>query len=141
MFQIATTLEEVVSAEAGERSEFEEWVRFQLRKETGRNYRIIVSELQLQMPIDKPEKYIAKLATRLGISVTTQACALSLLDKADRLRFLSHPPPMALAASALYAACRLKGEKLTQQQIAQVAEIKEGTIRNWYLKLAPGEFE
>jgi transcription initiation factor TFIIB len=38
--------------------------------------------------------------------------------------------PMGITAAVLYIACQLKGEEVTQKQIADVAEVTEVTIRN-----------
>jgi transcription initiation factor TFIIB len=39
---------------------------------------------------------------------------------------------MGLAAAALYVACVLEGEKKTQKEIAEVANVTEVTVRNRY---------
>ena len=47
---------------------------------------------------------------------------------------------MGLCASALYVACTLEGENITQRDVAQAASVTEVTIRNRYkgLRLALG---
>jgi transcription initiation factor TFIIB len=42
---------------------------------------------------------------------------------------------MGLAAAALYVACVLTGEKKTQKEIADMANVTEVTVRNRYKNL------
>jgi transcription initiation factor TFIIB len=39
---------------------------------------------------------------------------------------------MGLAAASLYVACVLEGERKTQKEIAEVANVTEVTVRNRY---------
>ncbi len=45
---------------------------------------------------------------------------------------VSGKDPMGLAAAALYVACVVTGEKKTQKEIAEIANVTEVTVRNRY---------
>ena len=65
----------------------------------------------------------------------TQRRAREILFKASQLRISAGKDPMGLAASALYVACTLEGEDITQKDVAEAAGVTEVTIRNRYKSL------
>ncbi|RJS74175.1 transcription initiation factor IIB [Candidatus Bathyarchaeota archaeon] len=102
------------------------------RKEMARCYRLLVEKLDMIMPIDDPTKCVPKIASKLGISEKCQQMAIEILKKAQETRFSTGKHPMGLAATALYMACKVTGERRTQREIADAAEVTEVTIRNRY---------
>jgi len=103
-----------------------------LYKEVSMNYRILIKELGLKPPIDKPLKYVSMLASKLCISRPTELKAIEILKKAGEKKALSGKDPRGVAAAALYLASELNGEKVVQSTIAKVAETAEVTLRNRY---------
>ncbi len=57
---------------------------------------------------------------------------ITILNEAKVQGISAGKDPMALAAAALYVACVLEGEKKTQKEIAEVANVTEVTVRNRY---------
>jgi len=86
------------------------------------------------MPIDDPIKYVAKIATKAGISQTTQNRAIKILEKAKEQKAVVGKAPIGMAASALYVASMMNPDekKTTQKALAEAAGVTEVTIRNRY---------
>ena len=83
------------------------------------------------MPIN-PTNYISKFASALSLGAKTQTIANGLIHKAQKAGLTSGKSPKGVAASALYTACLMCGEKRTQSQVADVTGVTEVTIRNGY---------
>jgi transcription initiation factor TFIIB len=102
------------------------------KKDIARCYRLLVRQLDLRMPVMDPVKCISKIATRVEISTLTQQRAIRIINEAKRKGIVTGKEPMGLAAASLYVACILEGEKKTQKEIAEVANVTEMTVRNRY---------
>ncbi len=61
--------------------------------------------------------------------------ALNIIREAKEKEIVTGKDPMGLAAAAIYIACLLEGEKRTQKEIAEVANVTEVTVRNRYKNL------
>ena len=105
------------------------------KKDVARCYRLLLRELDIQMPIADPLTYVSKIAERTGISGQTQGLAIKILNEAKQKRAASGKDPMGLAAAALYIACLQSNEKKTQKDIAEAAGVTEVTVRNRYKNL------
>ncbi len=110
------------------------------KKDIARSYRLLLKEMDIQMPVVDPAKCVSKIASRAGVSEKTQRRALEILLRAEQIRISAGKAPMGLAASALYVACTLESEDKTQRDVAEAAGVTEVTIRNRYkdLRLALG---
>ncbi|WP_302083461.1 transcription initiation factor IIB [Salinibaculum rarum] len=104
------------------------------KKEISRTYRYIMSELGLEISPTDPKQYLPRFASELKLSEEVQAKARVLLDSPDPTVISGKSPP-GLAAAALYAASCLTGERRTQREISEVAQVTEVTIRNRYQEL------
>jgi transcription initiation factor TFIIB len=102
------------------------------KKDVARCYRLLVRELDLRMPVEDPVKCISKIATKVEISMPTQQRAIRIINEAKKMGIVAGKDPMGLAAASLYVACVLEGEKKTQKEIAEVANVTEVTVRNRY---------
>ncbi|MBS7641745.1 transcription initiation factor IIB [Candidatus Bathyarchaeota archaeon] len=102
------------------------------KKDIARCYRLLIKELNLKMPVADPVKYVAKIASRLGLSEKIQRKAIEILRKCQELKACAGKDPVGLAAAALYMACVDEGEKITQKDVAEAAGVTEVTIRNRY---------
>ncbi|MFB6149167.1 MAG: transcription initiation factor IIB family protein [Halobacteriales archaeon] len=105
------------------------------KKELQRTYRYIVRELSLEIEPADPLNYISRFASELGISSEAEQRARELLDSAKRENIHSGKSPVGLAAAALYAGPKLANETVTQQQVSEVADVSEVTIRDRYKEL------
>jgi transcription initiation factor TFIIB len=102
------------------------------RKEISRNYRLLLRELNLQMPVDSPNKYVAKIASNVGLDQQIQNHALTLLQRAQEQHVDIGKAPQGVAAAALYIASIMQGQKTTQKALATAAGVTEVTVRNRY---------
>ncbi len=108
------------------------------KKDIARCYRLLIRELDLQMPVVDPIKCVSRIASKAGLSEKTKRVAIDILKRAEEAKISAGKDPMGLAAAALYVACVMHGENKTQKDVAEAAGVTEVTIRNRYkgLKMA-----
>ena len=111
------------------------------RDEIARTYRYVVRKLRLEIEPADPESYVPRFASELALSSEAERRAQRLLRSAKEKGIHSGKSPVGLAAAAVYAASLLANEKVTQNEVSEVANISEVTIRNRYHELleAAGE--
>ncbi|MFQ3295321.1 MAG: transcription initiation factor TFIIB [Halobacteriales archaeon] len=102
------------------------------RDEIARTYRYVVRELGLEIKPADPESYVPRFASELDLTDETERSARQLLSSAKEAGIHSGKSPVGLAAAAVYAASLLTNEKVTQNEVSEVANISEVTIRNRY---------
>lgn len=102
------------------------------KKDIARCYRLMLRELEIQMPKPDAQLRVPKIAAKVGVGEKTQQTAVDLLRRATELKTTAGKDPMGLAAAALYIACVMCDEKRTQKMIADAAGVTEVTIRNRY---------
>jgi len=107
-------------------------------KEISRSYRLILKELGLRMPIDSPIKFVSKIRSKIGVSQAVENRALEILREADGKGLLTGKHPVGMAAAAVYIATRLKEERVSQKEIAEVSGVTEVTVRNRYKGILEG---
>ena len=105
------------------------------RKAISRSYRILVTELDIKVPLVDPMKCIAKIANGARLSEKTKRMAMSTMNDLVRKRISAGKLPMGLAATVLYMSCVANGESKTQKDIANMAGVTEVTIRNRFKDL------
>ena len=105
------------------------------RDEIARTYRYVIRELGLEVKPADPESYVPRFVSDLGLSDETERRARELLRLAKEEGIHSGKSPVGLAAAAVYAAALLTNEKVTQNDVGEVANISEVTIRNRYHEL------
>jgi len=105
------------------------------KKEVGRSYRFLVKELNYFIPPVKPGNYISKLSNRLTMEGKAEEIAHRIISMARKLKLTSGRGPTGIAAAASYIASVLTGERRTQREIAEIAQVTEVTIRNRYKEL------
>ncbi|MFQ5758362.1 MAG: transcription initiation factor IIB [Candidatus Bathyarchaeia archaeon] len=105
------------------------------KKEVGRSYRFLVRELDYFIPPVKPSQYVSKFSNQLTMQGKAEEIAHKILAMARKLRLTSGRGPTGIAAAASYIASVLMGERKTQREIAEIAQVTEVTIRNRYKEL------
>ncbi len=105
------------------------------KKEVGRSYRFLIKELDYFIPPLKPSQYIAKFSNQLTMQGKVEEIAHKILKSARELKLTSGRGPTGIAAAASYIASVLTGERKTQREIAEIAQVTEVTIRNRYKEL------
>ncbi len=105
------------------------------KKEVGRSYRFLVKELDYFIPPLKPSQYVTKFSNQLTMQGKVEEIAHKILTAARELKLTSGRGPTGIAAAASYIASVLTGERKTQREIAEIAQVTEVTIRNRYKEL------
>lgn len=98
-------------------------------KEVSRTYRILLTELGLDVQIDKPSKLIPRLVSESGLTMKTERLSLRILAEVDELGYTTGKNPRGMAAAVVYLACKLNDEKCTQEDLADRAGVSGVTIR------------
>jgi len=120
---LARTLEEIAQASTVN------------KKEVGRSYRFLIKELDYSIPPLKPSQYITKFSNQLTMQGKVEEIAHKIIAAAKELKLTSGRGPTGIAAAASYIASVLTGERKTQREIAEIAQVTEVTIRNRYKEL------
>jgi transcription initiation factor TFIIB len=109
------------------------------RPELTRAYRYVIRELGLEVEPADPKSYVPRFVSELDVSKATSGAierhARDMLTSAREQGLLSGKSPVSLAAAAIYAAAILAEEPVTQQEIGDIADVSEVTIRNRYREL------
>ena len=105
------------------------------RKDISRSYRILVTELDIKVPLMDPMKCIVKIGNKAGISEKTKRTAMKTMTELIEAEMSAGKLPMGLAATVLYISCLKNGENKTQKEIADAAGVTEVTIRNRFKDL------
>ena len=99
-------------------------------KDIAKSFRLLIKELNLELPVLDPIKKISGIASKVGVSEKVARRAIGILQKAKQSYTSEGKNPQGLAATALYIACTLEGVSITQKEIAIAAGVTEVTIRN-----------
>lgn len=105
------------------------------KKEVGKCYRVLVTELELKVPPPSPIDYLSRFGTDLQLSGMCQRRAAEILTGAKTEGLTGGKDPTGLAAAAIYVAGIIEGERRTQREIAETARVTEVTVRNRYKEL------
>ena len=105
------------------------------RKDIARNYRILIKELDLQVPIIDPMKCIIRVANTVEINERTKRHALKIMDEAISKEIPAGKDPMGLSGAIVYAVCKKAGQDITQADIAKAAGTTHVTIRKRFREL------
>jgi transcription initiation factor TFIIB len=105
------------------------------RKDVARCYRLLLREVDVNIPIADPVDFITRIGGALELSGTTQHKAAEIIRDAKKMGITAGKDPAGLAAAAIYVASLLENERRTQKEIAQAAQVTEVTVRNRYKEL------
>jgi transcription initiation factor TFIIB len=100
------------------------------RKAISREYRDMVIELDIRIPIVDPTKCIARIANQINLNQKIKQKAINIMNAATESEISAGKSPMGLAASILYLSCLINGGSISQTVFAQTAGVTEVTIRN-----------
>lgn len=98
-------------------------------KDIARNYRVLIRELDINVPIADPLKYTAKIANTAKLSEITKRHAFDTMNEVIKKEIPAGKHPASLAATVLYLACKKSGEHISQDNLAHAAGITGVTIR------------
>ena len=105
------------------------------RKSIAKCYRHIIFELDLKIPVIDTTKCVARVANKVNLSEKTKHRAIDLMNDVVKSGLSAGKDPMGLAATVVYASCVKTGERRSQIDIANAADITEVTIRNRFKEI------
>jgi len=105
------------------------------KKEIGRLYRLLTKELDIDIEITTPTKYVTKLCSQLELSYETTMKTQEIVDTIIEKELASGRGPLGIVGASIYLAGVLCREKRTQKEVATVAGVTEVTIRNRYKEI------
>jgi len=98
--------------------------------EIRRSYKMIWKELELEIPLVDPVKYVAKIASIAGFNEKTKREAIRIIEQVKKTNLNVGKEPFGIVASALYLAGLNTKESKSQTIIAKASGVTEVTIRN-----------
>jgi len=101
------------------------------------HYRMLLKELEFKPPVDGPMKFISSISSKLNLKGKVETETVKILSKAKKKRLVVGKNPRGVAAAVLYLACQEKGVKVTQSEIARVADTSEVTMRKRFKEYEP----
>ncbi|CCQ33901.1 Transcription initiation factor IIB 6 protein [Halorhabdus tiamatea SARL4B] len=105
------------------------------RQKYARAYRYLARQLELGIAPADPAEYLPRFVSELELSDDLERKARELLSAVKKTGQHSGKNPTGLAAGAIYAAGLLTGDRITQQEVAETADVSEVTIRDRYSEL------
>lgn len=105
------------------------------KRDAWRVYRLLIRNLETQAPRIQSPRYVSKYVTQLSLTGKVEVLVNQILEMGVKLKLLDGRNPASMAAAATYIACRLTGERIIQEQIAQVGSITAVTLRSRYKEL------
>lgn len=102
------------------------------KKAIARDYRILLREMDLTMPVADAARNVNRIASSVGLSEKVARKAIEIVRITEEREISAGKSPMGLAAASLYLAGVIEGEVKTQKEIAEAAGVTEVTVRNRY---------
>lgn len=102
------------------------------KKAVARDYRILLREMDLTMPVADAARNVNRIASAVGLSEKVARKAIEIVRMTEKLEISAGKSPMGLAAASLYLAGVIESEIKTQKEIAEAAGVTEVTVRNRY---------
>jgi transcription initiation factor TFIIB len=105
------------------------------RKKLGQSVRLVISQVNVKVPLPLARDLIPRLSSDLGFRGETTRKAIEIVAEAREKGTTIGKDPGGIAGAALYIAGILEEDRRTQRDIAQVSRVTEVTIRNRYKDL------
>lgn len=105
------------------------------RKKLGQSVRLIISQLDVKVPLPLAHDLIPRLSSDLGVKGETTRRAAEIVAEAREKGITIGKDPGGIAGAALYIAGILEEDRRTQSDISRVTRVTEVTIRNRYKEL------
>jgi len=102
------------------------------RKKVGYAVRLIVSRVNVNVPLPSAKDLIPRLSSDLMLEGRTVKKATEIINQAKERYVTIGKAPGGIAGAALYIAGILEDDRRTQREIAQASRVTEVTIRNRY---------
>jgi transcription initiation factor TFIIB len=105
------------------------------RKQIGHSVRLVVSQINIVVPLASAKDLIPRLSSDLLLEGRTVRKATEIIKEAKEKFVTIGKDPGGIAGAALYIAGIVEKDRRTQREIAKVSRVTEVTIRNRYKEL------
>ncbi len=105
------------------------------RKKVGYAVRMVVSRVNVTVPLPSAKDLIPRLSSDLMLEGRTVEKATEIINQAKENYVTIGKSPGGIAGAALYIAGILEDDRRTQREIAHASRVTEVTIRNRYKEL------
>ena len=105
------------------------------KKEAAKNYRFLLNSFNSKVPLVTPGHHISKIISKLELSGETEILAIKILNSVSKMKMTVGRTPSGMASACVYISTIIRGDKITQSEIAREAQVTEVTIRNRYKEL------
>lgn len=102
------------------------------RKPLTRAYKVLKKTLRLRLEPVRPEVYVNRYCSSLGLRPDVETEVLLLIEKSRERDLVDGRSPTGIAAAAVYICSKNCGQPRTQREIADMSGVTEVTIRNRY---------
>ncbi len=100
------------------------------RKVLLRDVRVILKKLDIRLNQYEISSFVTKIANNINLSEITKRHALDILVQSEKKLLTAGKHPMAMAAAAIYIACLITEERVTQRTLSRITGVSDVTIRN-----------
>ncbi|MFX1238146.1 MAG: transcription initiation factor IIB family protein [Promethearchaeota archaeon] len=104
-------------------------------KDVRRCYRTLIKELNLKVPSTNPISLIPRYIAELNLETEDEKTTIKILNSFISKFSTSGKDPKGLCAGALYLACKIRGKRVSQKDIASLVGVTEVTLRSRYKEL------
>lgn len=101
-------------------------------------YRSLARDMDLKIQPAKPENFVPRYSSDLGVSGEVESRARNMVKEAREKGITSGKSPVSVAAGGLYLAVMLENGEITQKEVGDTLGVTSNTIRKSYRNLAKG---
>jgi len=104
-------------------------------RDISRTHAELSRELGLNTGPTDPKDFVPRYCDEFDLSDHTESKACEMIDAAEESGVVNGRSPAGIAAGAVYVSTLLNNERITQQQIGDVASVSASTIRTRYQEI------
>lgn len=104
-------------------------------KDVRRCYRTLIKELNLKVPSTNPISLVPRYIAELNLDTEDEKTTIKILNSFISKFSTSGKDPKGLCAGSLYLACKIRGKRISQKDIALLVGVTEVTLRSRYKEL------
>jgi transcription initiation factor TFIIB len=100
------------------------------RRDVGRAYKHVASELGLELPPPHPGQYVGRLCSDLDLPASVRRVARAVLERVSEDGLVSGKSPTGYAAASVFAASLLTDTDCSARRVARTADVTRTTVWN-----------
>jgi transcription initiation factor TFIIB len=106
------------------------------RKDIIKTSKLLAARLDMRLVPASPRDYVKRFCAKLNLARVVEERALAIINEAVEKHITSGRGPTGIAASAIYIAAILCGDRKTQKDVSEATGVTEVTLRVRYKELA-----